>query len=204
MAPNPPEACTRFSAVLLTGGRSLRMGLDKALLPHPSSGQPLVLHQLETLRAAGAKEVFLSIRNGTDYPQVSADLSRLHDDGSRGPMAGIAAALAAAREPHLLVLAVDLPDVTPALLRKWLARAPKKQGFVPIGPQGSEPLCALYPRTARPFFDSALASDRLALRNVVTAMCAVDLLYPMALTPEEYKALTNWNSPADLTGGLNR
>jgi molybdopterin-guanine dinucleotide biosynthesis protein A len=200
MAPNSPEAYARFSAVLLTGGRSVRMGFDKALLPHPSSGQPLVLHQLATLRAAGAKEVFLSIRNGTDYPQVSADLSRLHDDGSRGPMAGIAAALAAAREPRLLVLAVDLPDVTPALLRKWLAWTPTEQGFVLIGPHGTEPLCALYPRTARPFFDSALAAGRLALRDVVGKLSAAGLMHSLLLTPAEYGALANWNTPADLAG----
>ncbi len=194
----PPDAGAAFSAVLLAGGRSVRMGRDKALLPHPGSGQPLILHQLATLRAAGATEVFLSIREGADYPQVPADLPRLLDDGARGPMAGIAAALAATTQPRLLVLAVDLPGVTATMLRDWVARTPNALGFVPLGPHGTEPLCALYPRAARLFFDSALVSGRFALRDVVTELLAGDLLHSLPLTPAEHVALANWNTPADL------
>lgn len=198
MAPVPPEPRSLISAVLLAGGRSVRMGRDKALLPHPGSGQPLVLHQLAKLRAAGATEIFLSIREGADYPQVPADVPRLHDDGARGPMAGIAAALAAARQSRLLVLAVDLPGVTPTLLRDWLERTPSNQGFVPLGAVGTEPLCALYPRAALPFFNHALAAGRFALRDVVAELLAAGLLHPLPLTPAEHEALANWNTPADL------
>lgn len=198
MAPHQPESQSGFSAVLLAGGRSVRMGRDKALLPHPGSGQPLVLHQLATLRAAGAAEVFLSVREGADYPQVPADVPRLHDDGARGPMAGIAAGLAAARQPRLLVLAVDLPGVPPTLLRDWLGRTPSNQGFVLLGPHGTEPLCALYPRAALPFFNHALVAGRFALRDVVAELLAAGLLHPLPLTPAEHEALANWNTPYDL------
>jgi molybdopterin-guanine dinucleotide biosynthesis protein A len=198
---SPPEPETGFDAVLLAGGRSVRMGRDKALLPHPGSGHPLVLHQLKTLRAAGATEVFLSVRAGTDYPSVPADVRRLHDDGTRGPIAGIAAALAVCTRPRLLVLAVDLPGVTPALLRDWLARSPTEHGFVPLGRGVTEPLCALYPRTALPFFETALNAERFALRGVVEELRATGLMHPIGLKPVEATALANWNSPADMSGG---
>jgi len=197
----PPEPETGFDAVLLAGGRSMRMGRDKALLPHPGSGHPLVLHQLKTLRAAGATEVFLAVRAGTDYPSVPADVRRLHDDGTRGPIAGIAAALAVCTRPRLLVLAVDLPGVTPALLRDWLARSPTELGFVPLGRGVTEPLCALYPRTALPFFETALNAERFALRGVVEELRATGLMHPIGLKPVEATALANWNSPADMSGG---
>lgn len=194
----PPDAGAAFSAVLLAGGRSVRMGRDKALLPHPETGQTLVLHQLATLRAAGATEVFLSVRAGTDYPSVPADVRRVHDDGTRGPMAGIAAALAACTRPRLLVLAVDLPGVTPALLRQWLARIPAEHGFVPLGPSGAEPLCALYPQTALPFFETALKAGRFALRGLVAELLATGLLNPFKLARTEETALENWNRPSIL------
>jgi molybdopterin-guanine dinucleotide biosynthesis protein A len=202
MSPLPPEAQAGFSAVLLAGGRSIRMGRDKALLPHPESGLALVLHQLATLCAAGATELFLSVRSGVDYPQVPAHIPRLTDDGGRGPMAGIASALATTRQSRLLVLAVDLPGVTPALIRDWVSRTPSDRGFVPIGPRGTEPLCALYPRACLPFFNSALTANRLALRNVAGELTTAGLLNPFTVNRDEHQALGNWNTPADLAGGL--
>src|SRR5262245_21418784 len=52
------DAPVQFSAVLLAGGKSSRMGRDKAALV--VDGVPLWQRQLATLRAAGAREVFVS------------------------------------------------------------------------------------------------------------------------------------------------
>ena len=197
MHPSSPERDHAFSAVLLAGGRSVRMGRDKALLPHPVSGRPLILHQLDTLRAAGAAELFLSLRSGTDYPLVPATVTRLFDDGTRGPMAGIATALAAARHPRLLVLAVDLPGVTPEILTAWRARAPINTGYVPVSRNGAEPLCAFYPRAASVWFEQALADGRLTLQTLIAELVRLGLVQSSALPPGEAELLWNWNQPTD-------
>ena len=54
-----------FSAVILAGGQSRRMGQDKAWLE--VGGQPLITRALTVLRAAGIQEIFVSGRAGVDY-----------------------------------------------------------------------------------------------------------------------------------------
>lgn len=182
------------------------MGRDKALLPHPDSGQPLVLHQLTTLRAAGCTEILLSLRTDQIFPTPlanPADLAavpRLLDAGGEGPIEPIATALARAVHPLLLVLAVDMPRITPALLRRLLALATTEpaRGVVPISADGAEPLCAVYPRTAAPRFAAARAAERRALRPLVAEGLTEGWLRAHPLADEERPAFANWNTPADL------
>lgn len=103
--------------VLLAGGQSRRMGCDKALLDW--SGRPLIEHQLATLRAAGV-----------DVLQVSG--TRPDYDGipdrqpQRGPLMGLISVMATFPEDDcdLLVMPVDMPHLTAALLRRLRCEQP--------------------------------------------------------------------------------
>jgi molybdopterin-guanine dinucleotide biosynthesis protein A len=198
-----------FTAVLLAGGRSRRMGRDKARLPHPVTGLPLVAHQLATLRAAGATELLLSLRAGTDYPKAGTEVARVFDDGLAGPLPALAAALARAAHPLVLVLAVDLPWIKPATLRALLAAAREidpagEVGTVLRGTHGFEPLCAVYPRRAASHFAAAVRpADRDSggggLQPVLAAGVAAGWLRVVA--GPDAAELTNWNTPDDLAFG---
>ena len=133
----------RFSAVILAGGKSTRMGRDKAFLE--VGGQTLLSRQIATAHAVGTAEIFISGRADTDY---SAFVPRvLHDEFfEAGPLAGIHVALAAAQNPLLLVLAVDLPNLKPDMLRKILARAGVGRGAIPRVNGNIKPLAAFYPK----------------------------------------------------------
>ena len=101
------------------------MGRDKALLPHPVSGLPLLAHQAALLRSLpGCAELLLSAPGDRGYA-LTGPLSgaRVAVDAvpDCGPLAGLAAGLAAATTPRLLVLAVDLPLVTPSYLQQLLS-----------------------------------------------------------------------------------
>src|SRR6185312_13638918 len=65
----------KFSAVILAGDRSQRMGEDKAWLM--LDGKPLAARQVELARALGAEEVFISGRAGADYSALECRI--LHD-----------------------------------------------------------------------------------------------------------------------------
>ncbi|MCX6894634.1 MAG: NTP transferase domain-containing protein [Verrucomicrobia bacterium] len=69
-------------------------------------------------------------------------------EASFGPLAGIERALHVAHAPLLLVLAVDLPDMTGKFLQKLIARCDPHTGVVPKRANGFEPLAAISPKSA--------------------------------------------------------
>jgi molybdopterin-guanine dinucleotide biosynthesis protein A len=99
---------------VLAGGKSLRMGRDKALLE--LAGKPLVLHAVTKLRRL-CNEV--SILGSNPQLQAFAPLVRDLRDGC-GPMGGIEAALLSSKYDWNLVSPVDVPFLPTFLLDSWL------------------------------------------------------------------------------------
>ena len=95
---------------MLTGGRSTRMGRDKAIVE--VDGRALATIAADALRDAGATDV---VAVGGDRVALEALGLRVLDDLSpgAGPLGGIVTALDAASEDVVVVLACDLPWVTP-------------------------------------------------------------------------------------------
>lgn len=186
-----------FAAVLLAGGRSRRMGRDKALLPL-ADGRPLWQRQLDVLRALQPAELFISGPARVGFPP---DISLLADaTPGRGPLSGIAAALGAMRSPLLVVLAVDLPRMTAAFLRELLAESLENRGTVPRhGTSGFyEPLAAVYPARSSPLAEAQLASGDWSLQSFVRVAVAAGQLRDRPLQPPaETGRFVNWNTPAD-------
>jgi molybdopterin-guanine dinucleotide biosynthesis protein A len=134
-----------FDAVILAGGKSSRMGQDKALLE--VGGQSLLARQIALVREVGAGEVFVSGRAGVDYSGF--DCPVLVDKfPDAGPLAGIERALDASSSPLLLVLAVDMPAMNAAMLGRLLASCTTVHGVIPRTKDGIEPLAAIYPKAA--------------------------------------------------------
>ena len=117
-----------LSAVILAGGESRRMGRDKAWLE--MGGQPLIRRALSTVRDSGIQGIVISGRAGADYSSLGCPVLFDLEPGC-GPLGGIERALSAATAPLVLVLAVDLPGVTAAFLRKLAAHCDPLTGAVP-------------------------------------------------------------------------
>ena len=123
----------------MAGGLSRRMGRDKALLPW--GGGTLLDHAIARLREACGTVRLLSgpeLRYTDRGLPVDADLVR-----DVGAIAALHAALEPATGPAVL-LAVDLPHVPVALLRRLTELVRDCDAVVPISPGGPEPLCAAY------------------------------------------------------------
>lgn len=185
----------KFSAVILAGGRSQRMGQDKAWLM--LEGKPLIARQVELVRKLGAAEVFISGRTGTDYDSLGCHVLR-DRIADAGPLAGIECALATISNPLLLVLAVDMPKMTACALEELLAHRTEARGAIPRFQDHLEPLAAVYPRSCLEIAGELLDTRRYAV-GVLAERCVELKLATFVDFPERYSGyFSNWNTPADV------
>lgn len=142
------------TAVVLAGGRSRRMGLDKAMIE--LRGERLITRIVRQLEAH-FDEVLISAREPSDYafvgPRVVADKGV-----NRGPLDGIAASLKAARHELCLFVPCDVPELPLDLIGRLLRGAAGVDAVVPINErQQYEPLLAVYRRRLRRLVEDMLA-----------------------------------------------
>jgi molybdopterin-guanine dinucleotide biosynthesis protein A len=152
------------NAFILAGGRSTRMGTDKAFLEW--DGQTLLARALALGRGA-AEDVFIAgdAAKFTSYGRVVEDIFP-----DRGPLGAIHAALRHTTAEWNLMLAVDMPLLKSEFLT-FLLRAARESTSVVTVPklsQGWQPLCAVY----RPAFAEAAECALREGRNKVDALFA--------------------------------
>lgn len=171
------------------------MGTDKAFLPW--AGRRLLDRQLDLLRALGPAELVISGRSGMDYAAIGV---RVVFDAvaDQGPLGGLAAVLEATATPHVLLLAVDLPAMTPRFLQELLAQRTAGAGVVPRSASGWEPLAAVYPREILPLVRGHLGQRTLALHQLVEAGIAAGLIVEARIPDGTLGVFRNVNTPGDL------
>jgi molybdenum cofactor guanylyltransferase len=172
---------TPCAAFVLAGGRSTRMGADKALVEF--AGEPLIAHALRTLRAAGLEAKIAGARSA-----LNAFADVVEDDGG-GPLAGICASLAATDAERAVFLAVDQPLTPPSLIEALIEDAlitnaavvlPQAAGFTETFP-------AVVSRAALPVLREAFASgDGGCFRAFAHA--SAELKRPLSVVPVELLA----------------
>jgi molybdopterin-guanine dinucleotide biosynthesis protein A len=166
---------TDLTGLVLAGGRSRRMGTDKALLT--VDGRPLVSHvaaRLATscptvLVAPGPRRLLQVVWQQVDDRVAGA-----------GPLAGILGGLAAAKTPLVAVVAVDMPQADPGLLidlaNAWNGHA----AVVPVHDGRPQPLHAVYATSALRRFAAVFDAGE---RSPTRALARVDaLLLPVRST----------------------
>ncbi len=190
-----------FAVIILAGGQSRRMGQDKALLRVPPDG-PLLIERVIT--AAHPLGPILLVTNTPDR-YAWLELPMVADPvAGQGPLGGLAGGLAASPAPYNLVLACDLPDLQPALLRLLVAAPQPYAALVPrwTRPDGTpqiEPLLAIYHQACLPAIRAALAAGCRAVHSFYPDV-AVRYLPDHALRQADpfCRSFRNLNTPADL------
>ena len=125
---------------VVAGGRSSRMGRDKALLPW--EGTDLLGHALARLAAV---TVDVRILCGPEPRYLDRGVPAIIDVvPDAGPLGGVLTGLEAAAPRGGLFLAVDLPLVPVPLVRRLVEESTGWDAVVPHSPRGREPLCAFY------------------------------------------------------------
>lgn len=159
-------ATTPISAAVLAGGRSQRMGEDKALLALRPGDPPLA--QLVLDRAAVVSNDRFLV--ASDRPEYAAFGVPVHSDRfpGTGTLGGIATALTHAAHEHCLVVACDMPFLNRDLLR-WMVEQPRDYDVLIPRTRGEsrqgrgsvlQTLHAIYHRRCLPAIERHLAAER--------------------------------------------
>ena len=187
---NIPRAV--FAAALIAGGRSRRMGTDKALLMVTWQAQkmPLWKRQLAVLGELKPNQLMLS-----GPPRAGSPVNPVSDRWTcAGPLAGIATCLDLCMHEFLLVLAVDLPRMESGCLSQLLLRSANGRGVVPVRLGRYEPLAAVYPKKAFATAVARLDRRELKLQGFVGELVAAGLVRPWTVPPQLEDQFVNWNS----------
>ncbi len=132
-------------------------------------------------------------------PSTSLRMTVIADElENAGPLGGVTAALGNCTAPLLVVLAVDLPEMTTAFLRNLLALCHHGKGVVPCGAEFFEPLAAIYPASAAAIAREQLRCGEFSMQQFVRAALREDLVVERKLQPAEMSLFANLNTPADL------
>lgn len=134
----------QLSCLILAGGKSSRMGVDKCFLE--LGNKSLIELSLSLLKPYGSE--FIVVNN---TPQKIRELKLANSviqvpdlvEGL-GPLGGIASGIQQVSHPYCLVRAVDMPYLEPGLIAALLHYAPDYDCVIPQTQGGDEPLSALY------------------------------------------------------------
>jgi molybdopterin-guanine dinucleotide biosynthesis protein A len=151
------------SAAILVGGTARRFGgRDKGALL--VGGRRILDRQLAEISQL-TDDILLVGRVAPDAPHsVRVVADRVPDSG---PLGGLDAALDAARDPTVIVVACDMPFVTAAFLSHLLARKEGADAVVPRTERGYHPLCAVYTRACQVPIARRLAERRLKMLGLL-------------------------------------
>lgn len=193
------ESVPPLFGLVLAGGKSTRMKIDKSLLHYHGKSQ--VEHAFDLLTGFCPK-VFVSNRAEQSQLQGHQDRPQLHDlpeFSGIGPLGGILSALTTHPKTAWLILACDLPYVTSTTLQFLIKnRNPKTwaTAFKSTYDALPEPLCAIWEPgcldAVTRSFKSGLHCPRKTLINMGDHATFIDQQDKHWLdnvnTPEEYKS----------------
>lgn len=162
-----PATLTGVTGVALAGGRSSRMGYDKATLL--LDGRPLITRTVAQLRklftaviVVGPPGLATIIPDVPIVPDIRPGL---------GPLGGLSTAMGATATEWLFLVACDMPFLQPALIRHMVSMAltaPDADIIAFRSPSGFEPLHAAYRRGLAPLVAETLQAARPSMRALLS------------------------------------
>ncbi len=187
----------KAGAVILAGGKSSRMGQNKALLPIGG------LTNIERIKNCLA-EVFddIIIVANAEEPYQFLDLPIVKDKIiNKGPLAGIQAGLLAAKHETNLVVACDMPFISAQIAKQLVEQSQGYDAVVPLVKGKHQPLFAVYKKALLPLITACLETDQLRMKDMLNQVKVLyqteeNLLKSLELD-DLYQFFYNMNNPYD-------
>ncbi|MBN2438180.1 MAG: molybdenum cofactor guanylyltransferase [Deltaproteobacteria bacterium] len=148
-----------MTGIILSGGKSSRMGKDKAFLP--VNGERLIDRTVRLFRTV-FKEVIIVTSSPLEYlDQNAAIVTDIHP--GKGALGGVYTGLFYAREEHAFIAACDMPFLHRSFLEHMISQTAEYDIIVPATPDGLQPLHAVYARRCLPVIRGLIERDRLKI-----------------------------------------
>ena len=160
-----------YSLMLLAGGKSSRMGQNKAELFY--QGKTFVDYSIEKAEKLGINRIYLS-----GNQKVKKEVQIIQDIyQEKGPLGGIHACMKEIKTPYCLVLPVDVPQI-PIEVLECMLNYHESHGQNAEGKQlplllkhetFMEPLIGIYPVTMVDFIEKRILEERLSVFRMIEA-----------------------------------
>ncbi|MFT4106952.1 MAG: molybdenum cofactor guanylyltransferase [Lacrimispora sp.] len=182
------------TAAILCGGKSKRMGFDKAFLMEEE-------HYLLLETARNLKSLFEHVVLVSDTKSKFAGVKGFEEFGiledgyiQKGPIGGVSTALEQIQTDYAFVMACDMPLMNLDLIDRMYRKLGQKQVLLCSHGEKLEPLFAFYHRSCIPVFKEQIEKGELKLRSAFSRL----QVGTYCLSEAEISAITNLNTPEDV------
>ena len=151
-----------MTGVILSGGKNMRMGENKAFLR--IEGERMIDRTVRLFRAV-FQQVIIVTASPLDYLDQQATIVTdiLPEKGALG---GLYTGLFFALDEQVFVVACDMPFLNRAFLEYMIGQTAGYDIIVPAPPDGLQPLHAVYSRRSLPVIRSLLDRNRLQIKEL--------------------------------------
>jgi molybdopterin-guanine dinucleotide biosynthesis protein A len=183
-----------MTGIILAGGDNRRMGTNKAFLPF---GNERLIDRIVRVCKDIFQEVMIVTNAPIDY--VDHDCTIITDIiTGKGALGGIYTGLFYASHDHAFVVACDMPFLNKPFIEYMITRCTPVDIVVPKGPDGLQPLHAIYSRRCLPAIRRFIEQDQMNISNLYkgskTLMITEDIFKPF---DPEGKMFFNVNTQKD-------
>ncbi|MCC6979685.1 MAG: molybdenum cofactor guanylyltransferase [Candidatus Melainabacteria bacterium] len=189
------------TGLILSGGKSKRMGRPKAFLPY--EGSTVIGHIVSEIKDLFS-EVFIVANEVESFEDLGVDVVK-DILPHRGPLGGILSGLMTSSNHYAFVTACDMPLIDKRLVRELVSRRQDNDVVVLSHPQGIEPLFGVYSKNCIKPLEESLFAGNLSVQDFLSGLKAgVYEWMPERQDVEALPPFFNINTPQDYSRVIAR
>ena len=179
----------KFSGIVLNGGQSSRMGVDKGSMT--VSGRPLIDISISALRQSKAEEII--VVGGVSLESEFDDIEQIGDlYPGEGPLGGVITALSVIEHDFAVILSNDLLHLDPSTILKMVSTLNEGNLVLPVTNGTRQVLCGVWRRDLLPILIEGFADGK---RSIQSALDPIDVTEIFDIDPIKFQ---NANTPSDI------
>lgn len=189
------------TGLILSGGKSKRMGRPKAFLPY--EGSTVIGHIVREIKDL-FNEVFIVANEVESFEDLGVDVVK-DILPHRGPLGGILSGLMTSSNHYAFVMACDMPLIDKRLVRELVSRRQDNDVVVLSHPQGIEPLFGVYSKNCIKPLEESLFAGNLSVQDFLSGLKAgIYEWMPERQDAEALPPFFNINTPQDYSRVIAR